>query len=186
MKEAQEPEWVAEVGRLLPRAMRGLFAPPAEESPLWNLPLPQLRALRILSHQDDRTMREVAGSLGVAMSTATQIADRLERLGLVERRADPSDRRVVRLSLTGAGRAAMAEHAGRRDERITIAMTRLTPAEQEVVLTGLRLLDAAARDATPDAHPGGHGAHDPQRRERGTGLWEMMTAAMPPESREGS
>jgi DNA-binding MarR family transcriptional regulator len=166
--------------------MRELFAPPPEESPLWDLPLPQLRAMRILSHRGDRTMRDVAGCLGVAMSTATQIADRLERIGMVERRPDTTDRRVVRLALTGAGREAMAEHACRRDGRITAAMEWLDAEEQQAVLTGLRLLEAAAREAVPGDQGPLPDVESTGRRERGTGLWEVMTAAMPPETREGS
>jgi DNA-binding MarR family transcriptional regulator len=153
--------------------MRWLFAPPAEQSALWDLPPPQMRALFMLRHGGDLTMHEVAGGLGVAMSTATQLADRLERLALVERRADASDRRVVRLALTDAGRAAIAEHARRRDERIAAAMERLSPAEREEVLQGLRLLERAAREGAPESgRPGRHP------------LWEMVTAAMPPAAAE--
>jgi DNA-binding MarR family transcriptional regulator len=168
MTEERIDDWVAAVGRLVPAVMRGLFAPPAEHSPLWDLPLPQLRALHILAHRGERTMREVAGCLGVAMSTATQIADRLERLALVERRADAADRRVVRLSLTEAGRAVMAEHARQRNERVAAAMERLTPEGREQVLLGLRLLEKAAGECAPEPE-------QPIRHP----LWDVVTAAMP-------
>jgi DNA-binding MarR family transcriptional regulator len=120
-------------------------------------------------------MNEVARSLGVAMSTATQLADRLERLGLVERRADPADRRVVRLALTEAGRSAIAEHARERDARIAVAMQRLTPVEREAVLNGLRLLETAARQN--ETAPGQTSRHP---------IWEIVTAAMPPASSQQS
>jgi DNA-binding MarR family transcriptional regulator len=41
-------------------------------------------------------------------STVTWMADRLERKGLVERRAQPGDRRVRTLALTSAGEAELA------------------------------------------------------------------------------
>lgn len=169
MTEERPTDWVTEVARLLPCAMRRLFAPPADQSPLWDLPPPQMRALFMLRHRGDPTMHEVAGGLGVAMSTATQLADRLERLGLVERRADAADRRVVRLALTEAGIAAMAEHGRLRDERIAAAMEQLSAVEQAEVLHGLRLLEGAARAGAPE----------PARSERHP-LWEMVTAAMHP------
>lgn len=165
MSGERATERVEELARLLPGTMLRLFPPPREQSPLWDLPLPQLRTLHALRRRGDLTMREVAGCLGVAMSTATQVADRLEGLGLVERGADSTDRRVVRLMLTERGRAALAELHQQRDERIAAALDRLRAEEQEAVLTGLRLLAEAAREAAPDAcgrHP----------------LWEVVSEAM--------
>ena len=169
MIEERPTDPIAEVARLLPGAMRWLFAPPAEQSALWELPPPQMRALFMLRHRGDLTMHEVAGGLGVAMSTATQLADRLERLGLVGRRADAADRRVVRLALTESGSAALAEHAQVRDQRIAAAMEQLSPGEREVVLQGLRLLEKSARGSSPE--PARLGRHL---------VWEMMTAGMQP------
>src|SRR6266511_960533 len=163
----EEPtDWVGEVARRVPGIMRRLFTAPPEQSPLWDLPVPQIRALHML-RRGDRTMREVAGCLGVAMSTATQLGDRLEVLGLVVRRADPADRRVVRLTLTEAGGAALAELDRQRRERISAAMDRLSAAEQEAVLTGLRLLERAAQEGVPAPEPPGR--HP---------LWDMVTAGM--------
>ena len=169
MTEERPADWISDVARLLPCMMRALFAPPAAQSLLWDLPPPQMRALFMLGCRGDLTMHEVAGRLGVAMSTATQLADRLERLGLVERQADATDRRLVRLAVTESGCAAIAEHTRQRDERIAAAMERLTPAERGEVLRGLHLLEKAARECVPD--PGRPGRHP---------LWEMVTAAMPP------
>jgi DNA-binding MarR family transcriptional regulator len=171
MTEERPTDWIAEIAQLLPCAMRALFAPPPEQSPLWDLPPPQMRTLFRLRNGGDLTMNEVARSLGVAMSTATQLADRLERLGLVERKADPADRRVVRLSLTELGHTALAEHTRERDARIGVAMQQLTPAEREAVLNGLRLLETAARQCEPAPNPAGR--HQ---------FWEMVTASMPPAS----
>ena len=172
MTEERPTDLIAEVARLLPCAMRWLFAPAAEPSLLWELPPPQMRALFMLRQGGDLTMHEIAGRLGVAMSTATQLADRLERLALVERLADAADLRLVRLALTDAGRAAIAEHARRRDERIAAAMERLTAAEQETVLRGLSLLEKAAREGAPVSQPSRHP------------LWDMVTASIQPTAAE--
>ncbi|MGF1690938.1 MarR family winged helix-turn-helix transcriptional regulator [Photobacterium kagoshimensis] len=50
------------------------------------------------------TQREIAQIAKVENSTTTRIIDKLEVLGLVERRDDPNSRRSYRIYLTKAGR----------------------------------------------------------------------------------
>jgi DNA-binding MarR family transcriptional regulator len=166
MIEERAIERIDEVNRLLPGVMRGLMAPPAEGSAMWDLPVPQIRTLHLLRRRGELPMGEIAGCLGVAMSTATQLADRLVSMGLVERHADADDRRVVRLALTTAGVDGLAEQERQHRGRVVAVLGRLTEEEREAVLTGLRLLERAAREAAPVAcgrHP----------------LWEAMSAALP-------
>ncbi len=63
---------------------------------------PQLMVLRALDKP--RPMREVAEQLACDSSNLTGITDRLEERGLVQRTADPGDRRVKLLVLTDDGR----------------------------------------------------------------------------------
>ena len=60
----------------------------------------QWRTLFLLSRMDGPTQSEVADILEVERITLTRMIDRLADAGLVERRADPSDRRVWRVHLT--------------------------------------------------------------------------------------
>jgi DNA-binding MarR family transcriptional regulator len=55
--------------------------------------------------RDGQTPREIAASLQVTPPTITKAATRMEDAGLLERRADDSDNRLVRLWLTDTGRA---------------------------------------------------------------------------------
>ena len=68
----------------------------------------QLSVLTYLRHHT-LTMRELAKQLGVGESAATAVVDRLVRQGLVVRCDDPSDRRVVRLTLSTSGESVVAE-----------------------------------------------------------------------------
>ncbi|HKJ72909.1 MAG TPA: MarR family transcriptional regulator [Alphaproteobacteria bacterium] len=52
---------------------------------------------------------ELAKRLGVEAATVTRMLDSLEAEGLVERLADPSDRRAKHIKLTKTGEAALAE-----------------------------------------------------------------------------
>ena len=65
---------------------------------------------------DGMTMGALSGKLMVTSGNITGLTDRLQAEGLVERRADPSDRRVQRIMLTSEGRGLfgrMAEaHSG--------------------------------------------------------------------------
>ena len=55
---------------------------------------------------------DLATRLGITRSSVTALMDRLEAAGLVERRADPGDRRRLRLTLTAQGREAVQRARG--------------------------------------------------------------------------
>ncbi|HTE47046.1 MAG TPA: MarR family transcriptional regulator [Gemmatimonadaceae bacterium] len=63
------------------------------------------RGLNTLDTEQGRTMHSLAEEWGCDASNATWIVNRLERLGLAERRADPDDGRVRLVVLTTEGAA---------------------------------------------------------------------------------
>ena len=65
---------------------------------------PQWGALSLLLAQDGLTIGTMSQKRGVDAPTATGIITRLEQNGLVERRHDREDRRVVKVYLTEEGR----------------------------------------------------------------------------------
>ncbi len=65
---------------------------------------PQLRVLVMLSQVEPLNLTAVARALGVNASNASRTCDQLVTGGLVDRRADVTDRRSISLSLTPAGR----------------------------------------------------------------------------------
>lgn len=70
------------------------------------LTAPQATALREMT--GPMTMRELADRMSCEPSNATFVVDRLEKQGLVERRAHPTDRRARHLVLTAEGTALRA------------------------------------------------------------------------------
>lgn len=66
-----------------------------------------LLALAGLAEPKEPTIKEVAAQLRLEHHTVVELADRLEKRKLLVRRPSPSDKRVVLLQLTGAGRAAL-------------------------------------------------------------------------------
>jgi DNA-binding MarR family transcriptional regulator len=70
-----------------------------------SLTLPQFDVLAQLArHEDGMTHGDLTRELLVTAGNVTGIVDRLEALGLVERRPVPEDRRAVRVRLTQRGR----------------------------------------------------------------------------------
>lgn len=96
-----------------------------------SLSLPQGKLIRELA--EPQTQRELARRLHYDPSNITALADSLEARGLIERRADASDRRFRLLALTPKGervRASLEQLLGQPPH----FMDRLTPAEQKQLL----------------------------------------------------
>ena len=79
-------------------------------------------------------MRELGDAVVISKSGLTGVVDRMEQAGLVERVADPGDRRVTLVALTPLG-AERYEHA-RVDHRAAVAerfLDRLDPADLDTI-----------------------------------------------------
>jgi len=180
MKEHEGLEGAVEtLERVLPRLMRRLFFDLTADSPLWELPLPQLKVLGMLERRDNRRMSEIGERLGVALSTVTQVADRLEQRGWVRRMDDPGDRRVVRLSLTDAGRRLMGERREARRGRLLTLLGDLEPEERARVVGAVEALYQTARRLELGGPHPGKPAPGPD-----SALWELLQGLEPPAAEE--
>jgi DNA-binding MarR family transcriptional regulator len=102
------------------------------------------QVLRSAASESPSTQLAIAQQLGVDRTVMTYLLDDLEREGLIERQADPSDRRVRRIAATGRGRARLAELNERLAEAECDALSGLGEADQ----TALReLVNRLARVA---------------------------------------
>lgn len=109
-----------------------------------------------LEKQPGLLQKELAEVLEVEPITVARLIDRLEARGMVERRADPMDRRCWRLHLTDASRPLMAE-IGASVEALAAAVTvALDEAALAKVAEALNLMrDAVTAEAkrTPAPPP---------------------------------
>lgn len=87
--------------RLMQRRFSAKLAPHGVTPPQWGV-------LVALGEQDGLSLSELAHRSFFDGPTMTGIVDRLEHNGLVERRRDSQDRRVISVYLTDAGRALQA------------------------------------------------------------------------------
>jgi MarR family transcriptional regulator, organic hydroperoxide resistance regulator len=124
------------------------------------LHLGQNLVLAVLWDHDGRTPGEMAAALNVTTPTVVKAANLMTTAGLLERRRDDKDARLVRLWLTETGRALQdpIEHDRKAlEDKVT---ARLTPAELAALLSALaKIHDTAAElvgeptdhtDAIPD------------------------------------
>lgn len=145
------------------RLFRGLECVDAGLSPS------QYRIMKLASAGGERSTR-LAQRLAVAKPTLTATADGLVAAGYACRAAEPGDRRVVRLSLTPAGRAAL----DRADAAYTGWLGQLldVTGDPEAVLDALELLGSAmteARRAKQGLAPRDDGKTDGDGKERAHG-----------------
>jgi DNA-binding MarR family transcriptional regulator len=113
----------------------------------------QAGLLRLLAGDPGRSQRELADRLGMPPSRFVPFADELERRGLIERRANPNDRRVYALYLTESSLGLLTElreAAAAHERQVCEALS----ADEHRQL--INLLDRVARHQglTPGVHPG--------------------------------
>jgi DNA-binding MarR family transcriptional regulator len=113
------------------------------------LHLGQNHLLAALWEQDGRTPGEIAAAVHVTTPTVTKMATRMAAAGLLTRRPDDHDNRLVRLWLTDAGRALrepVEEERRRLEEAVT---ANLTEAERRHLLSALAKINATANELLP-------------------------------------
>jgi DNA-binding MarR family transcriptional regulator len=112
--------------------------------------LPQYRMLVVLGTRGPQPAATLAAALGVSAPTATRMCDRLVRKRLVERQANPSDRRQVVLGLTDAGQE-LVETVTQRRRREVAALLKDVPSDRLASLIEAFRLFAAAAGELPQA-----------------------------------
>lgn len=70
----------------------------------------QIHTVEIIGHNQNMRMKELAERLGVTTGTLTVGVDKLEKLGLVERKPHESDRRSWLIVLTDEGKQMYEQH----------------------------------------------------------------------------
>jgi MarR family transcriptional regulator, transcriptional regulator for hemolysin len=98
----------------------------------------QWAILALLERQPGLSQNELAALAEVAPITVARLIDRLEEQGLVERSADPGDRRIWRLRLTPAA-APVLRQIKRYRAKLHNAITKdIAPAVLDAMMVGLR------------------------------------------------
>lgn len=91
----------------------------------------QMDTLDVLVQSDGWRMGDLADALRVDPSTATRAVQRLERIGLATRRPSPSDKRVVIVEATEAGRTRHSKAHALRQNAMSSIMDSFAEEERE-------------------------------------------------------
>jgi MarR family transcriptional regulator for hemolysin len=97
----------------------------------------QWAVLLRLERREGLKQSDLAEQLDIQPITLTRLVDRLCDNGLIERRADPHDRRAKRLYLTPAARPLLERIADQIEELSEIVLAGIKPAEIDLMLSKL-------------------------------------------------
>jgi DNA-binding MarR family transcriptional regulator len=121
----------------------------------FTIPPAQIFLLSLLDRLGPQRMSDLAALLGVTQSGCTALVDRTVYAGLVDRRRDPADRRVVWVELTDEGNQKLGEIRRMKAQLMANYLSRLDPDEIHLLATLLgRIVDVMILDQQ-------HGAHEP-------------------------
>ena len=127
------------------RALVGIAVHSVGAAPV-EVTVAQFRLLVLVASEGGRAIGDIAERLGVNQSNASRHCDRLQRLGLVERRRSAKDARVVRVLLTARGRALVQDVMQQRRADVRRVVGRLADEDAAAALQVLQAFNKAAEE----------------------------------------
>jgi DNA-binding MarR family transcriptional regulator len=106
--------------------------------------VPQLRVLMMIATRGGVNLRAVADGLQVSPSNASRICDRLLKIGMVDRREDPADRRNITLTLTPEGQGLIDRVVRHRRNAVRRILRQMTAQQREQLIAALDYFADAA------------------------------------------
>ena len=114
---------------------------------------PQLILLQEIAAGHETAVGDLARRVSLSAATVTNVLDRIERRGLVERRRSESDKRRVLVRATRAGLEMLLKSPPLLQQRFVSEFESLADWEQSQILSSLQriaaMMDASQLDAAP-------------------------------------
>lgn len=107
----------------------------------WDVSPSHARVLRVLAHHGALRLGDLSAHLRIAARSTTEVVDALEQRGLVERRADPDDRRATLVALTDQGKHVSRSIRSARKAEAERLFSDLSPTDQANLRRILRKLN---------------------------------------------
>lgn len=119
----------------------------------YGLTVPQLTILSEIANHDSVSVTELARFISLSQATVTDILNRLEKRGLVERTRDSIDRRRVMIRITDQCREILSQAPPPLQETFVERYSRLSEWEQLMILSAFKrvvdMMSAGKLDAAP-------------------------------------
>jgi DNA-binding MarR family transcriptional regulator len=124
-------EFASKVIELSPQIIRGFKQYENNYLTRGEITLPQFWALGYLDRNGKSTMNNLAKHLKISPSATTGLIDRLITQGLVVRKDDFHDRRIVWIELTAKGRGIIKSISKQKTETLIKVFGKISPKDRE-------------------------------------------------------
>jgi DNA-binding MarR family transcriptional regulator len=137
-------ELAQEIDGSLREIQRALRKPLSAAIARGEMTAPQRAIMAILVRSDGLSLKELSKQAGLAHSTVSGIVDRLEKRGMVARKADEADGRFSRIVVTEVVRDFVRDKLPELAiQPLLQALERASTAQRNTIIRGLRTLRAA-------------------------------------------
>jgi DNA-binding MarR family transcriptional regulator len=100
----------------------------------------RFETLRFIGESKDPTMQDLAHYLRVKAPSATSLVAHLAKTGLIARKGEKEDKRIVRISLTAVGKKEIKNYTARCAKTMQKVFSKLNDREVDELVTILRHL----------------------------------------------
>lgn len=105
-----------------------------------NITVPQFTALQALIHHGSMTIGQLSQHMALACSTITDLIDRMEKTGLVARKKDIKDKRIVIVEVLPKGYDILENVLEKRRNYLSIQLDEFSKSELDVFNESLKKL----------------------------------------------
>ncbi len=109
----------------------------------------QFIAMRVVVDEDSISMKDMARILSITPASVTSLINGLVKMGALERIADHSDRRVIRLRATAYGKKTLNAAESRAKKELKNVFVRLTERDRNAMIDALEKLSAILSRENP-------------------------------------
>ena len=138
MPGTNEQVFVKEMTKMMPALLREVSKKNESALTKMNLSLSHIVVLDVLNERGPSAMWDIAKSLGLTMSAATGIVDKMIKMNLVRRERSPEDRRVVKVAILKKGKDSIEKVQKMRKDVVRDMYSVLTDEERGQYLRMLK------------------------------------------------
>ncbi|MFQ5507925.1 MAG: MarR family winged helix-turn-helix transcriptional regulator [Leptospirillia bacterium] len=170
---SEPPTYEVRILRSLRQIIRATAMYSRELQVKHHVTVPQLTCLAAVAENEPATTTRIAREVQLSPSTVVGIVDRLENAGLVRRKRDTGDRRVVNITLTEEGLRLVARSPSPLQAELARALESLPDLERATIALSLEklvnLLHVGTLDAAPILETGETVAQAPETEQGESG-----------------